>query len=808
MKKLAYEDLIFKINERFPKFKTTDELNECDGIIGQDRAISAISLGLEMKQKGYNIFVTGMTGTGRSTTIKKLLEKMVIKKKAKLEDKVFVHNFDFPEQPLYIPMKAGEGRKLKKLMINMIRYFLRVLPALLEDMRFKNERNLIIEKYDTKKREAIKKFRKFAKENGFSLVELDEDNRIKTVIMPLINEKPVEFSFIEEMVEKNDFDKAEFDKLKMVYNRLVLDLEKVMEDLAQLDETMEEKIERAIFKTIEPKVKKYLHNLGSMFNNKEIRDYFKKVGEYIVENPHYFFKDIKEEQDSERLNKHISDMPERFMVFDVNVIVDNSNKESPPVIIENTPTVRNLFGTIEKSIDKKGMDYSNFCNIRSGSLIDADGGYLVIDAEDMMNEANAYLLLKRALKTGQHTIQPMEQYFYHNSSSSLKPGPVPLNIKVILIGSDCLYEHLNYNEEDFSKIFKIKAQFDSEIENSLENQMAYGRFVKMLCKKEKLRPLTFHAFEQVLRFSSKFTGNRHKLSALFNNVADLLREADHFAQCQRSALVCEEHIKQAVKSREYMFNQLQEKMLDFIDLDIILINTRDNAVGQVNALVVQNSGDHVFGVPARITVSTSMGEQGIVNIEREAELSGSFFDKAVLIIDGYLRKIFAQDKPLSVNVSLAFEQSYGEVEGDSASQAEIIAILSSLSELPLKQYIGITGSVNQLGEIQTIGGVNEKIEGFFNVCKMRGLQKGQGVIIPARNINDLNLNDDVLDAVKEGSYDIWVVDRVEESVEIMMGIPAGKMDNNGSFASESVYDISNKKLWQYANTWKKWSNMD
>lgn len=805
MKKLAYKELIFKIDRKFPRFKTTDELRPCEGIIGQDRAINAISVGLDMRQEGYNIFISGMSGTGRSTTIKQLLDKMAKSKKTELKDKVFVYNFKHPEQPVFLELQAGDGNRLKKHMHNLVQYFKKKLPALLEDDEYKRRKRGILIKYDKLKDDFIQNFEDRARDQGFEITEIQDDQMIRAVILPVIDGKPVDLSVFEEKVQKGEIDADELEKLKLIQKRLNEDFQKVLEKITHYSEKAETKIEKLIRMIIEPKITSYISNIQKMFNDDKLMKYFDSITGFILEYPEIFLKN--EETDHHDFNKAIHRLSRNFYFFDINIIVDNSETTSLPVIIENTPMIRNLFGTIESNYDQKSPQNSGFMDIKAGSLIKADGGYLVLDAEDMANDPDAYHILRRALKTQQHIIQPLEHQYLYNTST-LKPEPIPLNVKVILIGSESLYDVFNYIDGDFSKIFKIKAQFDSEIDNTLENQKKYGSFIKMLCDKENLRPLSFKAFEQVLRFSSRLTGNRQKLSTLFTNIADIIRESDYFAGSQNAGIIEDNHVRKAVEEREYRYNLLKEKMLDLIDLDIILINIEDSLIGQINALVVQSSGDISFGMPARITVSTSMGEQGIVNIEREAELSGSFFDKAVLIIDGYLRKIFAQDKPLSVNVSLAFEQSYGEVEGDSASQAEIIAILSSLSDIPIKQYLAITGSVNQLGEIQTIGGVNEKIEGFFDVCKMRGLKKGQGVIIPSRNINEINLKDEVMESIKKGHYDVWAVDRVEESVEIMMGVPAGKLEQNGYFTPGSAYDISNKKLWEYAKTWKKWSNVD
>ncbi len=807
MKKMTYNDLIFRIHEKMPKFGDTGELEPCAGIIGQERAVNAIKMGLDMRQEGYNIFISGMTGTGRSTTIKKLLDNMAQRKKAVLEDKVFVNNFMKPEHPIFISLKAGDGIKLKKYMHSLVKYFMRIIPAIVEEPSFKSQRGQEIDKYNNERQKIIDEFKKRAADVNFTVEEVQEENKIKAVLMPLIEKKPVPMEQLEGLEAKGELKNGDLGKIRIIMKRLTSDLQDVYKSIAEMEERLDAKIQTILYSNVEAKVDSRIRDIEKLMDNKKVTDYLESVAEFIKSHPHFFFIDQQELKQRDYPAKSARNLQGRFSVFDVNVIVSNGGITSPPVLIENSPNFRNLFGIIERPSANNGDESSAFMNIRPGSLVLADGGYLVMDAGDVMQEAGVYNELKRILRTREHTIQHLE-HFYGQNVSALKPESIPLNVKIILIGSEYLYDNLNYIDEDFIKIFKVKAQFDSEFENSLNNQKEYGSFLSMLCAKEKLRPLSFAGFEQVLRYSSRLAGNGQKLSTQFTSIADLIREADYFAQQGRRKVIDEKHIKKALKNKEHMYSLIQEKMLEWINKDAILINTTDVAVGQINALVVHTDGEVSFGMPARVTVSTSIGEQGIVNIEREAELSGSYFDKAILIIDGYLRKIFAQYKPLSVNVSLAFEQSYGGIEGDSASQAEIIAILSSLSEISIKQYLGITGSVNQLGEIQPIGGVNEKIEGFYNVCKMRGLEKGQGVIIPARNINEMVLNDDVLDAVKKGLFTIWAVDRVEESVEIMMGVPAGKIEKDGGFTPGSVYAIADKKLWEYANTWKKWSNID
>ena len=803
MKKLAYEDVKFALHADFPRFTTTGKLKPCTGIIGQERATRAIRMGLEMSKEGYNIFISGIKGTGRSTTIKMFLDQITSQKNQVPEDKVFVHNFNDPSMPICLRLEAGCGQRLRKDMHNMVRYFIRVLPHQFEDVAFKNERNAILEKAVETKRQAINDFETKAKSAGFTVVEVRGDGRVKPTLVPLLEDKPVDFSKLDKMVQEGTYKKEDLDTLRKVYRRLVIEMEGVLEAISMVDEKSDRKIEQLVEKTVEPPIKRYLNRMKRRYKNKRLHAHLDILRTFIIRNPQIFFIDSKNQAFQDFLSNKDRGLPGPFIIFEVNVLVDNGELKSPPVIIENAPTLRNIFGTIEKSIDTKGRIVTNFTHIKSGSLIRADGGYLVIDCDDMIHEPLVYHLLKRTLKTRELTIQAIDPVF-HTNVASIKPESIPIDTKVILYGGERLYQALNYADAEFGKIFKIKAQFNHEIDNTLDNQLAYASFVRTLSQKSGLRSVTFKGFEQIVRYGCRMSGNMDKLTTVFTDIADIIREADYFARMEKKKTIDAGHITQAIANKQYMYNLPEEKILEYIQKDIILINTKAEAIGEINGLVVYSIDKFAFGRPARITVSISMGDEGIVNIEREAELSGSSFDKAVMIIDGYLRKLFAQDKPLSVNISLAFEQSYGLVEGDSASQAEIIAILSALSNIPIKQYIAITGSVNQLGEVQPIGGVNEKIEGFFKVCLQRGLTGNEGVIIPARNQKDLILNDDVLQAVKKGGFNIWAVDRIEESIEIMMGRPAGTR-KKGGFKRNSVYDVVDRKLRDYALRWKKWS---
>jgi len=520
-----------------------------------------------------------------------------------------------------------------------------------------------------------------------------------------------------------------------------------------------------------------------------------------MQNLHLFQKSSEQEQNPLAFMAAAS-RENQFLKYKVNVIVDNSETKGAPIIIESFPSYKNLFGTIERVADAGGQWRTDFTKIKAGSLLRANGGYLIFNALDALIEPGVWQNLKRTLKSRKVQIQSFDS-LYMISISSLKPAEVDCNAKVILIGEDFLYNLLYFQDQEFKKVFKIKASFDSDMDNTDDIISDYASFVSKICKEENLRSFDKNGFGTVMEYGVKLAGRQNKITTKFHYIADILREADYWAKLDDAKYITQEHVEKAIKEKIERKKLLEDKIHELIDEGIIMIDTEGEKVGQVNGLSVYDLGEYAFGKPTRITAETAMGKSGIINIEREADLSGRTHNKGVLIIGGYLRGKYAQNKPLAVSASICFEQSYSGVDGDSASSTEIYAILSSLSGLPIRQDIAVTGSVNQKGEIQTIGGVNEKIEGFFEVCKAKKLTGEQGVIIPHQNVKDLMLKKEVIENVREKKFHIYPVKHIDEGIEILTGVPAGKPDEKGNYEKDTVNYIVDKKLTEFARNLRK-----
>jgi ATP-dependent Lon protease len=542
---------------------------------------------------------------------------------------------------------------------------------------------------------------------------------------------------------------------------------------------------------ISPAVKDSISDIREKFDFEKVHQYLGEVQEDILTNLGRFRE--KEEAPPPIPGLVLPQTVDSFSEYQVNVLVDNSETKGAPIIVETTPNYRNLFGTIERVVERSGIWKTDFLHIKAGSFLRANGGYLIFNALDALTEPWVWPALKRTLKNQVIEIQTYDP-FYFFSTSALKPEPIECQTKVILIGDAQIYHLLYSLDDDFKKIFKIKADFDSVMNKDDDKIQQYASFIRKICDEDKLRPFDKTGIAAVVEHGVRITGRQKKLSTRFHLVADLLREANYWAAKDGSDVVAEKHVDQAIDRRNYRVNLIEEKIQEMIDDGTILIDSDGAVVGQVNGLSVYNLGDYMFGKPSRITAKTSLGKAGIINIEREAEMSGPIHNKGVYILTGYLRGKYAQDKPITMSASLCFEQSYSGVEGDSASSTEIYALLSSISGLPLRQDIAVTGSVNQKGEVQPIGGVNEKIEGFFDVCRAKGLTGKQGVMIPHLNVDDLMLRKDVVQAVREGKFRIFPVKTIDQGIEILTGMEAGEMLENGHFKEGTVNDQVDKKL--------------
>ncbi len=771
-------------------FETTQTIRACEEVIGQERAQEAIRLGLNIHSVGYNIFVTGLTGTGRFTTIKCILEELNIQGKIP-NDFCYVNNFKNPDMPHMLILPPGQGNAFKKEMETLLETLKKKIPLMFENETYLNKKKEVVEKFRNKQAEMFREFEKMVNKEGFALVQVQMGPYSRPGIFPLVEGNPVNMEQLESMVEEGKFSKEELEKLKEKQVQLINELEDIFKETRKAEKEIKEELTSLDNEVISPAVKDSISDIKEKFDYEKVHQYLDEVQEDILTNLGRFRE--KEETAPPIPGLVLPQPVDSFSEYQVNVLVDNSETKGSPIIVETTPNYRNLFGTIERVVERSGIWKTDFLHIKAGSFLRANGGYLIFNALDALTEPWVWPALKRTLKNQVIEIQTYDP-FYFFSTSALKPEPVECNTKVILIGDAQIYYLLYSLDDDFKKIFKIKADFDSVMSKDNDKIQQYASFIRKICDEDKLRPFDKTGIAAVVEHGVRITGRQKKLSTRFHLIADILREANYWAEKDGSDTVTEKHVDKAIDRRNYRVNLIEEKIQEMIDDGTILIDSDGRVVGQVNGLSVYNLGDYMFGKPSRITAKTSLGKAGIINIEREAEMSGPIHNKGVYILAGYLRGKYAQDKPITMSASLCFEQSYSGVEGDSASSTEIYALLSSISGLPLRQDIAVTGSVNQKGEVQPIGGANEKVEGFFEVCKAKGLTGKQGVMIPHLNVDDLMLRKDVVEAVKERRFHIYPVKTIDQGIEILTGVEAGEKLENGRFREGTVNDLVDKKL--------------
>ncbi len=784
------EKLRWRCDPEALPFETTQTIQACEEIIGQERAQEAIRLGLNIHSVGYNIFVTGLTGTGRFTTIKCILEESEIQGKIP-NDLCYVNNFKNPDMPHMISLPAGQGNDFKKEMETLIETLKKKIPLMFENETYLNKKKEVVEKFRNKQAEMFREFEKKVNKEGFALVQIQMGPYSRPGIFPLIEGNPVNIEQVESMVEEGKFSKEELEKLKEKQAQLINELEDIFKETRKAEKEIKEELTSLDNEVISPAVKDSISDIKEKFGNEKVRQYLDEVQEDILTNLGRFRE--KEEAPSPIPGLVLPQTVDSFSEYQVNVLVDNSETKGSPIIVETTPNYRNLFGTIERVVERTGIWKTDFLHIKAGSFLRANGGYLIFNALDALTEPWVWPALKRTLKNQVIEIQTFDPLYFF-STSALKPEPIDCNTKVIMIGDAQIYYLLYSLDDDFKKIFKIKADFDSVMTKDSDKIQQYASFIRKICDEDKLKPFDKTGVAAVVEHGVRITGRQKKISTRFHLVADLLREANYWAEKEGGDVVTGKHVDKAIEKKNYRVNLIEEKIQEMIDDGTILLDSDGMVVGQVNGLSVYNLGDYMFGKPSRITAKTSLGKAGIINIEREAEMSGPIHNKGVYILAGYLRGQYAQDKPITMSASLCFEQSYSGVEGDSASSTEVYALLSSISGLALRQDIAVTGSVNQKGEIQPIGGVNEKIEGFFDVCRAKGLTGKQGVMIPHLNIDDLMLRKDVVQAVREGKFHIYPVKTIDQGIEILTGLEAGERLEDGRFKEGTVNDRVDKKL--------------
>jgi lon-related putative ATP-dependent protease len=749
-------------------FATTAELEPLHEIIGQSRALSALEVGLGISQQGYNIFVAGMTGRNRMETIKNTLRKRLDGSPIP-DDWVYVHNFDDPDQPWAIRLAPGRGRQLEKDMERLVMRLKETLPKAFRQQEFREEKDQLSRKYERRLEEYTNRLTDMAKQRGFEVV-FTPGGQIS--FLPYIGGKLAESPEQLETLSPEERDRlGEGEKdLAREVGRLMQDQREMMQSLGEEVRGVERQFARYVVTPIIEALKQ------SYAGTDRVLQYLDRMCDHILNN----LSDFREGGPPQAIPPQLQgmlgpDLESSLLEYQVNVVVDNSQTRTAPVVVEEAPTYRNLFGSIDRMVDRRGRLVTNFTQIKAGTLLQANGGYLIFDLEDALTEPFVYKNLKRILKSG---LTQLESYnpWIPFSTGELRPEPVPIDTKVIVVGNPLLYYLLRFYDQEFSLVFKVKADFGDEMPRGIREQMQYARFVATIVAEEHLHAFTREAVGEIIRFGSKKVADKTKLLTHFSETADLVREADYFARLHNADFVEAAHVREAMENRIFRSDRIAEKIREMIEDGTLLVDVQGSKVGQVNGLAVVDLGDYAFGRPIRVTASVGLGSEGLINIEREAKLSGRTHDKAVLIIGGFLRNKYGQNRPLTLSASIAFEQTYNGIEGDSASAAEVYALLSNLAQVPIRQNIAITGSVNQWGQIQAIGGVNEKVEGFFDVCRAVGLTGRQGVCIPQSNIKNLILRKDVQQAIAEGEFHIYPIHTIDEGLELLTGFRAGSSD--------------------------------
>lgn len=796
---IPIEKLRWHLDPSTLPFETTETLNPLKEIVGQDRGVEAFRFGIRMKRRGYNIFVTGQPGSGRKATVKQLLEEMSDHGKPP-EDLCYVNNFQNPESPILIRLEAGRGSVLRQDIKDMIEKLRKEIPDIFASEEYINTKKEIMETSEKKAKSFFKNLDQKVKEEGFALVDIQVGQGKRPELMPLVDGQPLHIDQLEEMAEKGRFPKEEYQRLRDKYEHLKEQIDRIFQDMRELHKEIQtnmEKMDRAAFMKA---ASTQTAPINEKFNHPKISAYLKAMLEDMADNLSIF----QPQQVPPQMMGIFPMMPEvdHFQSYSVNLLVDNSQQKGMPVIIEEYPTYKNIFGSIDRIVDRSGVWRTDFSKIKAGSLIQANGGCLAFYLHDAIMEPGVWQGLKRALKSKKLEFQTFDPFSFF-ASSGLKPEPIELDVKVVIMTDSYLFHMLQFYDEDVRKIFKVRADFNTSMDKTDENIARLCGFIKATVDEEDLRPFDRSASAALIEEAVRMTGRQEKISSIFPAIKDLILDADYWAGQENRGVVEGKDIDNAVAAKIYRSNMIEEKMQEMITRGTLKIDVRGEVVGQVNGLAVYSLGDLSFGKPSRITASTSMGRAGLINIEREADMSGSTHNKGVLILGGYLRQKYAQDKPLTMSASIAFEQSYSGVDGDSASSTEVYALLSSLSGIPIRQFIAVTGSVNQKGEIQAIGGVNEKIEGFYDCCRHLGLTGSQGVMIPESNVMDLMLRKDVIEAVKKGTFRIFSVKTIDEGIEILTGVSAGEKIADGSYPENTINFLVDKKLKELAEGLKQ-----
>ncbi|HXW56165.1 MAG TPA: AAA family ATPase [Candidatus Cybelea sp.] len=799
---LPPEKLRWRCDPKLIPFETTAEIEPLGGDLGQTRALRALQMGVELTASGYNIYVCGLSGMSRGGMLVRMIEEMHPQTEP-APDRCYVNNFKNADRPRLLTLPRGQANAFKKEVESGIEFLRRRIPQVFEGEPFQRQKTRIVERFTQREKELMDDFTRRIAREQFALGRMQVGAVALPEIFPVLEGQMVPIEEVPKLVQDGKIENAAAEELERKYDQFRQEFTVVYRKTLSLSRELASEMSYLEQEAASVLVDGVIEELKEKYPSAQIAEYLEEVRHHILDNLEPF-KEREGEEDQQAPSEGGGMRTERsdrdpFRVYGVNVILAHTEHETCPVIFETVPSYTNLFGMIHRSYDSRGGWSSDFMDLRGGSMLRADGGFLVMYAFDALTEAGVWRTLKRTLNHGKLEIQPVDAFFPF-APSPLKPEPIEIHAKIILIGDRDMYELLYELEDDFKKIFKVRVEFDEETAWGDEVIRQYAGRLRKLIDEEKLLHFDRTAVAAILEHGVRQAGRRGKITARFFDLADIAREASYEARHNGHKVVTAEHVRKAHEAKIERHNLLETKLREMIEQKVIFIDTDGSRVGQVNGLTVLEIGGYAFGKPVRITASVALGKIGIISVERESNLSGRFHDKGVQIISGYLRQMFSQDKPLSLAASICFEQSYSGVDGDSASSTEIYALLSALSECPIRQDLAVTGSVNQQGDVQPIGGVNQKIEGFYDVCRMKGLSGKQGVLIPSENVEDLMLRDDVIQAVAGGQFHIYAVETIAQGIEILTGVRAGGRSKSGKFEPDTVFRKVDDRLEQMATT--------
>ena len=761
--------------------ESTEDIPPLEGIIGQQRAVESISFGLNIKNKGYNLFVVGEYGSGRTTYALKELKRKASQTPPP-PDWLYVYNFSNPSYPLAISLPAGQGHLLGEKLDSLIEDLKLVLSKAFDNSQYEDEKAQLVKDFQENVNEKMEEIRSWALEKGFSIKRTPQ-GFVNIPIQEDVDEtgEPTKREMQQEDFEKlSEEEKKALQEVSEAISIKTLDALRLIRDK---EKSLKEKIKSLEEKICREAIAPYLAEFTDSFTPDErLGEWITSLTEDIIENFSMFLAASKDE------NAEVD-----FSRYKVNVFITNDPENGAPVIVETNPTYYNTVGKIEYE-SRQGHLYTDFTRIIAGAVHKANGGYLVIQADDLFRQFMTWEALKRVLKTGSLDIENLGEQLGFVPVASLRPEPIEIDIKVVIVGSRWIYHLLTFYDPEFKKLFKIKAEFDVDMPRKVETEKEFAQFVAGFAQKENLLPFRKDAVGELVDWACRIAGHKERMTTQFNKIGEVIIESSAWASLEEDSFVSREHVRKAIEKKYFRSNLIEEHVLRAYHEKVVLVETEGAKVGQINGLAVVNIGDHAFGHPTRITANVFMGQSGIVNIEREVKLTGPIHNKGLLTLSSYLGRKYAQDMPLALSARLAFEQSYDGIEGDSASSTELYCLLSALAEIPIRQGIAVTGSVDQFGMIQPIGGVNEKVEGFFNVCHHRGLTGDQGVLIPSQNVANLMLNHKILDAVQEGLFHVWAIKTIDEGIEILTGESAGTPEDSGEYPENSVHRRVRERL--------------